>query len=63
MLDVSNEERNDDLSSYRAVGNTVAEQAGVQHGQDGRRQRRHQDPDSEVQVEQNCLSSSRVSDQ
>ena len=33
MRDVSNEERNDDLQ-YRAVGNTVAVQAGVQHGQD-----------------------------
>ena len=48
VADVSNEERNDDLQ-YRAVGNTVAVQAGVQHGQDGRRQ---QEPDSEVQVEQ-----------
>ena len=35
-------------------------QARVQHGQDGRQQ---QEPDSEVQVEQNTLSPSRVSDQ
>ena len=45
---------------YRAGGNTVAVQAGVQHGQDARR---HQEPDSEVQVEQNSLSCSPVSDQ
>ena len=38
----------------------VAVQARVEHGQDGRQQ---QEPDSEVQVEQNSLSSSRVSDQ
>ena len=38
----------------------MAVQAGVQHGQDGWRQR---EPDSEVQVEQNSLSFSRVSDQ
>ena len=35
-------------------------QAGVRHGQDGRRQ---QEPDSEVQEDQNSLSSNRVSDQ
>ena len=38
----------------------MAVQARVQHGQDGRQQ---QEFDSEVQVEQNSLSSSRVSDQ
>ena len=51
--DVSNAERSDDLSS-------VAVQAGVQHGQDARQQ---QEPDSEVQVDLNGLSSNRVSDQ
>ena len=43
---------------HRDGGSTVAVQAGVQHGQDGRRQ---QGADSEMQVEQNGLSSSRVS--
>ena len=38
----------------------MAVQARVQRGQDGRQQ---QEPDSEAQVEQNSLSSSRVSDQ
>ena len=53
--DVSIEERNDGLSSRSVTRSTVAVQAGVQLGQD--------DPESEMQVEQNSLSSSRVSDQ
>ena len=45
---------------HSVTRSTVAVQAGVQLGQDDRRQ---QDPESEMQVEQNSLSSSRVSDQ
>ena len=44
----------------RAVGNTVAVQARIEHGQDGRREH---EPDSQVQVDQNSFSASRVSDQ
>ena len=40
--------------------NTVTVQAWVQHGQYGQRQ---QGPDSEMQVERNILSFSRVSEQ
>ena len=58
--DVSIEERNDGVSSRSVTRSTVAVQAGVQLGQDDRRQ---QDPESQLQVEQNSLSSSRVSDQ
>ena len=58
--DVNIEERNDGLSSRSVTRSTVAVKAGVQLGQDDRRQ---QDPESEMQVEQNSLSFSRVSDQ
>ena len=54
--DMSNTVRSDELSNvvFRAV------QAWVQHGQDGPRQ---QGLDSEMQVERNILSSTRVSEQ
>ena len=64
--EVSNAERSDDLSKvvfqrkHRDSGSTVAVQAGVQLAQDGRRQ---QGLDSEMQVEQNSLSFSRMSEQ
>ena len=58
--DVSNEERNDDLSSSVPSETPWQCKPEFSTGQDGRRQ---PEPDSEVQVEQNSLSSNRVSDQ